>query len=75
MAQLLPPESDDNAPLGFSATPAREILHRRVIRATHFVEAEPVVSPLLLLALQVIIGGVAVIATILALFAWSDAGL
>jgi hypothetical protein len=75
MAQLLPPESDDSVPLGSSATRARDILPRRVVRDIHFVEAKPVVSPLLLLALQVIIGGVAVIATTLALFAWSDAGL
>jgi hypothetical protein len=75
MAQLLPPESDDNSPVGFSVMRAREILHRPVIRVTHFGEAKPVANPLLLLALQVTIGGVAVIATILALFAWSDAGL
>jgi hypothetical protein len=75
MAPLLPPESDDNVPLGFSVVHAHEILHRRVIGATHFGEAKPVVSPLVLLALQVSIGGVAVIGTILALFAWSDAGL
>jgi hypothetical protein len=75
MDQVLPPESDNKVPLGFSATRAQEILQRRVTRATHLVEAKPVVSPLLLLALQVIIGGFAVIATILALFAWSDAGL
>jgi hypothetical protein len=75
MAPLLPPESDENVPLGFSVVHAYESLHRRIIRATHFGEAKPVVSPLVLLALQVIIGGAAVIATILALFAWSDAGL
>jgi hypothetical protein len=75
MDQVLPPESDNKLPLGFSATRAHEILQRRVTRATHLVEAKPAVSPLLLLALQVIIGGFAVIATILALFAWSDAGL
>jgi hypothetical protein len=75
MDQVLPPESDNKPPLGFSATRVHEILQRRVIRAAHFVEAKPVVGPVLLLALQVIIGGFAVIATILALFAWSDAGL
>jgi hypothetical protein len=75
MGQLLPPESGDNVPLGFPAGRAHDIVHRRVIRATHFGETEPVVSPLLLFALQVTVGGVVVIATILALFAWSDAGL
>jgi hypothetical protein len=75
MAQLLPSESDDNAPLGFSAARAHEIHHRRVIRAIHFVEAKPLVSPLLSPTLQVIVGGVALIGTILALFACSDAGL
>jgi hypothetical protein len=75
MDQVLPPESDNKLPLGFSATRAHEILQRRVIRAAHFVEAKPVAGPLILLGWQVIVGGFAVIATILTLFAWSDAGL
>jgi hypothetical protein len=75
MAQLLPPEFDDSVPLGSSATRARDIPLCRVVRDIHFVEAKPAVSPPLLLALQLIIGGVAVIATTLVLFAWSDAGL
>jgi hypothetical protein len=69
-----------NAPSGFPSATFGEVVHPHVQRASRLVErelsaAKPAVKPLLTFALQLTVGATAAIGTIMAIFAWSGAGL
>jgi len=76
MAHLLPTAFGADVPFGLPTASVGEVIPPHVRRASRLVEREwSEVKPLLMFALQLTIAATAAAGTILALFAWSGAGL
>jgi len=75
MAYLSSRSFGADVPFGLPAATAGEVIHPRVRKASRLVEREWSAVPEVMFALQMGVGAAVAAGTILALFAWSGAGL